>query len=234
MLAAVLCGAAACPLPGALAQVPEEPAGTGGLLADHAALVGRPTAVPGTLAELAGGGAVRIERLAAGGRWVSEASATASAGGAFVARWRPRAAGRFLVRAVAEGAAIRAASAPPTAHLTVYRPARATWYGPGLYGRRTACGQRLTRTLLGVAHRRLPCGTPVELYLDGRSVTVPVVDRGPFAHGAHYDLTRAAARQIGMTETTTIGVVPLRGARVAPPPPAPWSATGGVSAGSAG
>ena len=37
-----------------------------------------------------------------------------------------------------------------------------SWYGPGLYGNGTACGQKLTKGLVGVAHRTLPCGTKVE------------------------------------------------------------------------
>ena len=81
---------------------------------------------------------------------------------------------------------------------------KATWYGPGLYGRRTACGQTLTRRLVGVAHRRLPCGTPVLLHRGGRFVTARVVDRGPYAHGATFDLTAAAARRIGLRATEHI------------------------------
>src|SRR5206468_12183409 len=45
--------------------------------------------------------------------------------------------------------------------LRLMRVRTATWYGPGLYGRRTACGERLGPGTLGVAHRSLPCGTPV-------------------------------------------------------------------------
>jgi rare lipoprotein A (peptidoglycan hydrolase) len=131
---------------------------------------------------------------------------------------------------VAGGA--QAAATPVTAQVTVFRPARATWYGPGLFGRRTACGQRLTRTLLGVAHKRLRCGTPVELLFRGRSITVPVVDRGPFAHGASYDLTAAAARRLRFEQTSTIGVSPRRRGSAEPAPaPAgpPASPTGGVA-----
>lgn len=68
----------------------------------------------------------------------------------------------------------------------------ATWYGPGLYGNRTACGQTMTTTLRGVAHRTLPCGTPVVLSYNGRFLTVPVVDRGPFAAGVVLDITAGA------------------------------------------
>ncbi len=71
-----------------------------------------------------------------------------------------------------------------------------TWYGPGMYGRRTACGDRLTSRLIGVAHRTLPCGTRVRFVHDGRTVVARVVDRGPHASGVQYDLTWAAARKL--------------------------------------
>jgi hypothetical protein len=80
----------------------------------------------------------------------------------------------------------------------------ATWYGPGLYGNRTACGKRLRRGTLGVAHKSLPCGTPVTFYRAGRFVTVPVIDRGPFRHGVAWDLTAAAARKLGMASTARL------------------------------
>ena len=83
-----------------------------------------------------------------------------------------------------------------------------TWFGPGFYGHRMACGGKLTTTTLGVANRNLPCGTPVQVFFRGRSITVPVVDRGPFANGASYDLTAATAQALGITETTRIGVIP--------------------------
>jgi hypothetical protein len=78
---------------------------------------------------------------------------------------------------------------------------RASWYGPGLYGRRTACGRRLRRGTVGAAHRRLACGTPVTVYVDGRSATVPVIDRGPYVRGVSIDLTAAAARKLRLLRT---------------------------------
>jgi rare lipoprotein A len=229
MLVAALCGASACAAPAASAQAPAS------LVTAPGALRGEVTRVSGTLPSLSAGARVRIQRLDAKTGWVNEATTTADAGGAFVARWRPKVVGRFTVRAQSSTGQIRAAGGDaPTAQLTVYRPARTTWYGPGLYGRTTACGQVLSRRLLGLAHRTLPCGTPVDVYLAGRSITVPVVDRGPFANGAHYDLTSAVAQQIGLTETTTVGFVPRRGATMEPPllPPAPFEPTGGATPGS--
>jgi hypothetical protein len=73
-----------------------------------------------------------------------------------------------------------------------------SWYGPGFYGKRTACGLAMTRTLLGVAHRSLPCGTKVT-FRDpgtGETVTVPVVDRGPYVKGRVWDLTAGACAVI--------------------------------------
>ena len=74
-------------------------------------------------------------------------------------------------------------SASPEVSVRVFKPAMATWYGPGLYGNTTACGQEMTKELVGVAHKSLPCGTMVEVSYRGRSIVVPVVDRGPFAKG---------------------------------------------------
>jgi hypothetical protein len=67
-----------------------------------------------------------------------------------------------------------------------------SWYGPGFYGRRTACGQALTKSLQGVAHRSLPCGTRISFRHNGRVVTVPVVDRGPYVDDRQFDLTGGA------------------------------------------
>ena len=81
-----------------------------------------------------------------------------------------------------------------------------SWYGPGLYGEHTACGQTLTTTLLGVAHRTLPCGTLVSFKnpVNGRTITVPVVDRGPYVYGRQWDLTYATCAAIGHCWTGSI------------------------------
>src|SRR5207237_10257451 len=59
----------------------------------------------------------------------------------------------------------------------------ASWYGPGFYGNRTACGQTYTPEILGVAHLSLPCGTKLTLTYGSRSVAVTVIDRGPYVVG---------------------------------------------------
>lgn len=80
----------------------------------------------------------------------------------------------------------------------------ATFYGPGLWGNRTACGYVLRRGTRGVAHRTLPCGTPVAVYVNGRIAVYPVIDRGPHSAAASLDLTQAEARDLGMSTTTTV------------------------------
>jgi rare lipoprotein A (peptidoglycan hydrolase) len=80
----------------------------------------------------------------------------------------------------------------------------ATYYGPGLWGRGTACGQKLRRGTLGVAHRSLPCGTRVFVYANGRLRGFRVIDRGPFTRGIAIDLTKAAAGTLGMTTTQSV------------------------------
>lgn len=105
-------------------------------------------------------------------------------------------------------------SSTPTAPTPkVPKTALATWFGPGFYGRHTACGQTLTPATVGVANRKLPCGTLVKVSFRGQDLTVPVVDRGPYANGADWDLTAAAAQSLGIEETvriatTVVGAVP--------------------------
>jgi rare lipoprotein A len=80
----------------------------------------------------------------------------------------------------------------------------ASWYGPGLWGNRTACGQVLRPRLRGVAHRTLPCGTRVAVYANGRIAIFPVVDRGPHTSGVSIDLTKAAAARLRVNHTTSV------------------------------
>jgi rare lipoprotein A (peptidoglycan hydrolase) len=77
------------------------------------------------------------------------------------------------------------------------RSAGATWYGPGLYGRKTACGQVLRPGTIGVAHRSLPCGTTVKFTYRGRYLITQVIDRGPYTKGNSWDLTNGAREVLG-------------------------------------
>jgi rare lipoprotein A (peptidoglycan hydrolase) len=73
-----------------------------------------------------------------------------------------------------------------------------SFYGPGFYGRRTACGLAYTTTIMGVAHRSLPCGTKVSFRnpKNGATITVPVIDRGPYVAGRQWDLSGAACKAL--------------------------------------
>ena len=183
------------------------------------AMVGMPVTLSGTFPGGAGR-AVAVQRQDAKRGWVTVASTTAAADGSFTAVWTLDRVGLFAMRAVLAGAGAVQASAAQTPLIAVtgYRSAKATYFGPGLFGNRTACGQRLTRGLRGIAHRSLPCGSIVELVYKGRVLRAPVVDRGPFARGIRYDLTQATARDLGFTTTDVIGA-----AQVASPPAAQGS-----------
>lgn len=89
-------------------------------------------------------------------------------------------------------------SAAPAVTVTVFKSDVATYYGAGLYGHHTACGEVLRKTTMGVANRTLKCGTQVNFYFNGNEITVPVIDRGPYSKGVNWDLTTAAAKAIGM------------------------------------
>jgi rare lipoprotein A (peptidoglycan hydrolase) len=84
------------------------------------------------------------------------------------------------------------ATQPPPEPLVLDGIVIASWYGPGFYGNLTACGQTYTPEILGVAHRTLPCGTRIRLLSPaGETITVPVIDRGPFIAGRSLDLSNA-------------------------------------------
>ncbi len=185
---------------------------------------------------------VAIQRYEATlGIWVQAAGTRVNRRGAFLAHWRTNLPGRITVRAVVLGpTGLRAGTAQvdssaPT-QITVYRPALSTYFGPGFYGQQTACGQTLSPLLVGVANRTLPCGTLVEVSYAGHSLTVPVIDRGPYANGADWDLTEGAAVALGIGETVRIGTLVVGAAANTPtlglPPGAEaTAATGGAVAG---
>jgi hypothetical protein len=65
------------------------------------------------------------------------------------------------------------------------------------YGGPLACGGRLARNQLGVAHKSAPCGALITFRYGGRVVRVPVIDRGPYIAGREWDLTGATAELLG-------------------------------------
>ena len=95
----------------------------------------------------------------------------------------------------------RSLEPPPIAGVVV-----ASWYGPGFYGNRTACGHTYTPEIVGVAHRTLPCGTLVTLSFRGKTVTVPVIDRGPYVVGRVLDLSNATRLGLACTDLCTLSL----------------------------
>ena len=81
-----------------------------------------------------------------------------------------------------------------------------SWYGPGFYGKRTACGVAYTRSIVGVAHRSLPCGTRVTFRnpASGRTVTTTVIDRGPYVSGRQWDMSAGLCAALRHCYTGTI------------------------------
>jgi rare lipoprotein A len=113
--------------------------------------------------------------------------------------------GAFAVGALADTGGVSAGGSPASPK-AVHRTGIATWFGPGFYGKKTACGQTMTPALVGVANRTLPCGTLVKVSYHGHLLTLPVIDRGPYSHiGADWDLTTGAALTLGVEDTVRIG-----------------------------
>ncbi len=152
----------------------------------------------------AAGSTVQIDRLGHQTQWAWAATtqATVLADGTFTAVWTTDHIGRFQIRAV-----LGQTTSAPVVMVTVFRPSSATWYN--LWGNHTACGELLTRKTLGVANRTLPCGERVALYYNGKTIVVPVIDRGPYTTGVDWDLTEATATALGMGGLGHIGAVSL-------------------------
>jgi rare lipoprotein A len=172
--------------------------------ARHHLMAGRVVPVRGALGSGEAGRAVLVQ-VKAGRGWRTVDRTRTGDGGRFRGGWRTRAPGRYLLRArVLGGGGAAPASKSVRGRVHVYVPRAASWYGPGFYGRRTGCGRTLRAGALGVAHKTLPCGTRVTLRYRGRSVTVPVIDRGPYAGGRTYDLTAATKRKLRFGSTGVV------------------------------
>ena len=166
---------------------------------------------PGSMA----GQTIEIERLGhqTNWQWAPTVQATIASDGRFSVVWHTDHIGRFLMRAVltsASNASATSAASAPTVTTTVYRQSIATQYGPGFYGQRTACGERLTAgRMIGVANRTLKCGTKVAILVprphDGRPGDRSWALRQQRGLGSH----QATGRALGIGGTATIGAVSL-------------------------
>jgi peptidoglycan lytic transglycosylase len=139
---------------------------------------------------------VVLERFS--GRWAAVAQAHTRSGGRFSLGYLAHSPRSELVRVRFAGNPLAHSATRRVGRLDVYQLAGASWYGGG---GPLACGGELTSSTLGVAHRTLPCGTLITLRYDGRTVRVPVIDRGPFVAGRELDLTEATKRALGFGST---------------------------------
>lgn len=168
--------------------------------ARHHVLSGERVRLSGRLGSGQAGRQVLV-RVRHGGDWKTVDRVRTAAGGRYSAEWTPRGLDRYGVRVgTVDGAAKRSLAGG----ITVYRRSAASWYGPGFYGNRTACGSTLGRGTVGVAHKSLRCGTKVTLRYNGRTVVAPVIDRGPYAGNREYDLTAETKRRLGFGSTGTV------------------------------
>ena len=96
----------------------------------------------------------------------------------------------------------------PAAETAKATEGRATWYGPGLYGKKTASGDVLKEGTMTAAHSSLPLGTEVKVTrLDtDESVTVVINDRKPYKEGTVIDRAHGAADALDIDDDGTANV----------------------------
>ena len=166
---------------------------------------GRTAVVRGVLRPSTAGRLVTLERRA-GAKWLTIARDRTSANGAYTLRFRGRGAQSARVRVRFGGDGQATSIKRVAGRLNVYRPALASWYGPGLYGNKLGCGGTLNAGTLGVAHKSLPCGTRLTLRNGSRKVRVRVIDRGPYVGAREFDLTQATKQRLGFGSTGRVWV----------------------------
>ena len=120
----------------------------------------------------------------------------------------------MTLKTMASGAACAATIAVgllfPTAPATAAdQCGKASWYA--LYSR-TASGEMMNPNHMTAAHRTLPFGTKVRVTnrANGKSVVVRINDRGPFVRGRVIDVSKAAARQLGMIRAGVVSACIVR------------------------
>ena len=84
----------------------------------------------------------------------------------------------------------------------VTQTGKASFYSNKFNGRKTASGETFRNSKKIAAHKTLPFGTKVKVtnIITGKSVKVRIADRGPFVQGRIIDLSRKAARKIGLID----------------------------------
>jgi rare lipoprotein A len=167
-------------------------------------IAGRRVVVRGVLHPAGSGHAVSLQLGRSGGGWTTVDHDRTDRKGHYVLAWRANRTGTKRVRVHFGGTRLLSSARHLAGTTRIYRRAFVSWYGPGLYGQHLACGGTLSAGTLGVAHKSLPCGTKVTLHYKGRTVRVPVVDRGPYVAGREFDLTAATKQRLGFGSTGTV------------------------------
>ncbi|MBI4898807.1 MAG: hypothetical protein HY827_10640 [Actinobacteria bacterium] len=174
-----------------------------GRLSDRHSLGGDGIHVRGVVTSTTAKSLVTLQVRPAGrGSWHDAGKIRVAPGRKFTLAWRGHRPGRYAIRLVATAGGKRGLDHLGLAY--VYRRTFASWYGPGFYGHRTACGGTLTASVVGVANKTLPCGTRVTFHLHGRTVTARVIDRGPYVGGREWDLTPALRRRLHFGSTGVV------------------------------
>jgi rare lipoprotein A len=199
----------------AVAQTPAPPEASAAAVRTDSKLVvtakrlnvrtGRAAVVRGVLRPAQSHRIVRLERLA-GGRWRQIDADLTDRSGRYALRYRSRVADTSRVRVRFGGDRTARPSKRRVGRLNVFRPALASWYGPGLYGNSLGCGGTLTPGTVGVAHKSLPCGSTVVLRKGARVVRARVIDRGPYSGAREFDLTQATKHRLGFGSVGTVWV----------------------------
>ena len=78
----------------------------------------------------------------------------------------------------------------------------ASWYGPNFHGKKTANGERFDQNKVSAAHKTLPMPTIVKVINleNNKELIIRINDRGPFVDGRIIDLSKEAAKQLGVLE----------------------------------
>lgn len=91
---------------------------------------------------------------------------------------------------------------PACAVTGVISNGKASWYGPGFHGHKTANGEKFNMYAMTAAHKTLPLGTLIKVVNkdNGEELVVRINDRGPYVKGRILDLSRGAAKRLGFDE----------------------------------
>lgn len=215
------------PAPTAAAAPVLNVTGTTSVVNGNVSLVTTKVGQTGSMLKISGTAGTAANRLVAieyhygaAVKWNLASLVTTTKNGAFSKRWQPATVGNLKLRAVMLPAGVTAVAAAyskvtslqgtatQTLPVTIFQPVVASYETN--FGALDSCGTRLSSTTIGIASPTLKCGTKVTIYYNGKQMTVPVVDHGPYVTGRSYDLTYAVAKDIGMYNAgvATIGAIP--------------------------